>query len=100
MLPHRDRSGQEGPQPDASISSGGQGGARPMSSLPDQTGHFGPYGGRYVPGVLMAPVEELENAYLAAREDTAFQAELAGLLHKYAGGPTPLYFSRPLRETL
>src|SRR5438445_3002741 len=71
-----------------------------MSSLPDRTGHFGPYGGRYVPEVLMAPVEELETAYLAARQDPAFQAELADLLHNYAGRPTPLYFAKRLSETL
>src|SRR5437660_5781643 len=71
-----------------------------MSSLPDQTGHFGPYGGRYVPEVLMAPVEELETAYLAARQDLDFQAELADLLHNYAGRPTPLYFASRLSETL
>ena len=42
-----------------------------MTSQPDARGHFGPYGGRYVPEVLMAPIEELETAYLAAREDPA-----------------------------
>jgi len=67
---------------------------------PDAGGHFGPYGGRYVPEVLMAPVEELETAYLAAREDPAFQAELAGLLHNYAGRPTALYFAKRLSEKL
>ena len=61
-----------------------------MTPQPDQAGHFGPYGGRYVPEVLMAPIEELEQAYLAGRQDPAFQAELAGLLHTYAGRPTPL----------
>ena len=71
-----------------------------MTSQPDAGGHFGPYGGRYVPEVLMAPIEELEAAYLAAREDPAFQAELADLLHNYAGRPTPLYFAKRLSETL
>jgi tryptophan synthase beta chain len=71
-----------------------------MTSQPDQGGHFGPYGGRYVPEVLMAPVEELEAAYLAARDDPGFQAELAGLLHNYAGRPTPLYFAKRLSEKL
>jgi tryptophan synthase beta chain len=71
-----------------------------MTSQPDAGGHFGPYGGRYVPEVLMAPIEELEAAYLAAREDQEFQAELAGLLHNYAGRPTPLYFAKRLSETL
>jgi tryptophan synthase beta chain len=48
----------------------------------------------------MAPIEELEAAYLAARDDPAFQAELADLLHHYAGRPTPLYFAKHLSETL
>jgi tryptophan synthase beta chain len=71
-----------------------------MTSQPDAGGHFGPYGGRYVPEVLMAPIEELETAYLAARDDPAFQAELSGLLHNYAGRPTPLYYAKRLSETL
>jgi tryptophan synthase beta chain len=69
-------------------------------SQPDSTGHFGPYGGRFVPEVLMAPLEELERAYLAASKDPEFQAELADLLAHYAGRPTPLYFARRLSETL
>src|ERR1041385_6766665 len=71
-----------------------------MTSQPDATGHFGPYGGRFVPEVLMAPLEELEQAYLAASADPAFQAELADLLRNYAGRPTPLYYARHLTETL
>jgi tryptophan synthase beta chain len=71
-----------------------------VTPQPDQSGHFGPYGGRFVPEVLMAPIEELEQAYLAARDDPAFQAELAGLLSTYAGRPTPLYFARRLSESL
>jgi tryptophan synthase beta chain len=71
-----------------------------MSTQPDSTGHFGPYGGRFVPEVLMAPIEELEKAYFEAREDPAFQAELADLLRNYAGRPTPLYFARRLTEKL
>ena len=71
-----------------------------IASQPDSTGHFGPYGGRFVPEVLMAPLEELENAYLWARDDLGFQSELADLLHNYAGRPTPLYFAKRLSETL
>jgi tryptophan synthase beta chain len=71
-----------------------------MTPQPDGGGHFGPYGGRYVPEVLMAPIEELEQAYLAARDDPAFQSELAELLRTYAGRPTPLYFAQRLTETL
>ena len=71
-----------------------------MTPQPDQSGHFGPYGGRFVPEVLMAPIEQLEQAYLAAREDASFQAELKDLLRNYAGRPTPLYFARRLTEAL
>jgi tryptophan synthase beta chain len=69
-------------------------------SLPDAGGHFGPYGGRYVPEVLMAPIEELEQAYLAAREDHAFHVELNQALADYAGRPTPLYFAQRLTRHL
>ena len=69
-------------------------------SLPDSGGHFGPYGGRYVPETLMAPLDELEQAYHAARRDPAFQAELDDLLHNYAGRPTALTFARRLSESL
>jgi tryptophan synthase beta chain len=71
-----------------------------MTPQPDQSGHFGPYGGRFVPEVLMAPIEELESAYCAARQDPSFEAELAELLHTYAGRPTPLYFARRLSASL
>src|ERR1700733_7914746 len=71
-----------------------------VTSQPDATGHFGPYGGRFVPEVLMAPLEELEQAYHKAAADPAFQAELADLLKNYAGRPTPLYHARRLSETL
>jgi len=71
-----------------------------MAPQADAGGHFGPYGGRYVPEVLMAPLEELEKSYLEARCDPGFQAELSDLLRNYAGRPTPLYFARRLSETL
>jgi tryptophan synthase beta chain len=70
------------------------------TALPDALGHFGPYGGRYVPEVLMCPLEELEQAYLAARDDPEFQTELRSLLRHYAGRPTPLYFANRLSEQL
>jgi tryptophan synthase beta chain len=70
-----------------------------MTAQPDAGGHFGPYGGRYVPEVLMAPIEELEHAYAEARQDPAFQAELSDLLRNYAGRPTPLYFAKRLSAT-
>ena len=68
--------------------------------LPDERGRFGPYGGKYIPETLMAAVAELEDAYRAARADPAFEAELADLLHHYAGRPTPLYFASRLTERL
>lgn len=71
-----------------------------LIGMPDARGHFGPYGGRFVPETLMAPLEELARAYFAAREDPAFQAELRALLREYAGRPTPLYFARRLSESL
>jgi tryptophan synthase beta chain len=69
-------------------------------SAPDALGHFGPYGGRYVPEILMSPLEELEQAYAAAREHPAFRSELNSLLHHYAGRPTPLYFAERLTQNL
>jgi len=71
-----------------------------MSSLPDASGHFGPYGGSFVPETLMAPLEELKRAYFEAQNDPAFRSELAELLRQYAGRPTPLYFARRLSEML
>ncbi len=71
-----------------------------MTSLPDSKGHFGPYGGRYVPETLMSPLEELEQAYDAAIADPEFQSELDSLLRNYAGRPTPLYFAKRLSEQI
>jgi tryptophan synthase beta chain len=71
-----------------------------MISEPDAGGHFGVYGGRYVPEVLMSPLEELEIAYSEAQKDPAFHTELNELLRTYAGRPTPLYFAKRLSETL
>ena len=66
---------------------------RPHSDVPDATGHFGPYGGRFVPEALVAALDELTAAYEKARHDEAFQAELAGLLRRTPAGrarsPTP-----------
>jgi tryptophan synthase beta chain len=63
---------------------------RLAAGLPDDAGYFGRFGGRHVPEALMAALAELTDAYLAARSDAGFQAELAGLLASYAGRPTPL----------
>ena len=57
---------------------------------PDKRGYFGEFGGRFVPETLVEPVEELERAYFAARDDPAFNAELAHLLKHYVGRPTPI----------
>ncbi len=67
---------------------------------PDAGGHFGPYGGRYVPETLMEPLRELEEAYAAARRDPAFDAELGRLLRDYVGRPTPLGLAARLSERL
>ncbi len=58
---------------------------------PDARGYFGEFGGRYVPETLVEPIEELERAYFAARDDAAFQAELDRLLKHYVGRPTPIF---------
>jgi tryptophan synthase beta chain len=61
---------------------------------PDARGYFGEFGGRFVPETLMAPVDELTEAYFSARRDAAFVAELRQLLENYVGRPTPLYEAR------
>jgi len=73
---------------------------RQRQSQPDAGGHFGSYGGRYVPETLVAPLEALEAAYQEAQRDPAFHAELNDLLANYAGRPTPLYHARRLSESL
>ena len=59
---------------------------------------FGPYGGQYVPETLMPALAELEAAWVAARDDAGFQAQLSGLLSEYVGRPSPLYFASRLSE--
>ena len=71
---------------------------KPIEAWPDERGYFGPYGGRYVPETLIAPLLELEEAYRAARQDPQFSASLEGLLHHYAGRPTALTHARRLSE--
>jgi tryptophan synthase beta chain len=68
-----------------------------MKPVPDSRGYFGPYGGRFVPETLMAPLAELTAAWQEARRDRAFRRELAGLLATYCGRPTPI--SRAARLT-
>jgi tryptophan synthase beta chain len=69
-------------------------------TLPDRRGHFGPFGGKFVPETVMAALSELEHAYAGARRDPAFQRHLRELLHDYAGRPTPLFFAKRLSRTL
>jgi len=71
-----------------------------QQTLPDARGHFGPYGGRFVPETLMAPLEELERAYRRARADRGFAQTLNRLLADFAGRPTPLYFAERLTRHL
>jgi tryptophan synthase beta chain len=61
-----------------------------VERVPDPSGHFGPYGGRFVPEALVAALDELIAEYDRARNDPAFAAELSGLLSRYAGRPTPI----------
>ena len=68
--------------------------------MPDARGHFGPYGGRYVPEMLQSALEELTRAYFRFRDDPAFQEELHHLLADYSGRPTPLYFAENLSGRL
>ena len=58
--------------------------------LPDARGHFGQYGGRFVPEALVAALDELDDAFRKAWVDDAFHAELDALLHDYSGRPTPI----------
>jgi tryptophan synthase beta chain len=67
---------------------------------PDARGYYGAYGGRFVPETLVAPVADLERAYLDAREDVDFTCELAALLRNYVGRATPLYEARRLSASL
>ncbi|MGB9711819.1 MAG: tryptophan synthase subunit beta [Dissulfurimicrobium sp.] len=67
---------------------------------PDTKGHFGPFGGRYVPETLMPALFELEKAYRDAVRDSGFRRELASILKDYVGRPTPLYEAKRLGEAL
>ncbi len=65
---------------------------------PDALGHFGPYGGMYVPETLMSPLQQLAAEYARARRDPAFRRELNACLRDYVGRPTPLYRAARLSE--
>ncbi len=69
-------------------------------NLPDALGHFGPYGGRFVPETLMHPLQELEEEYARSQKDPAFQDELEYYLREFCGRPTPLYLAERLTREL
>jgi tryptophan synthase beta chain len=71
-----------------------------MTVLPDLAGHFGRYGGRFVPEALIGALDELEAAYRSAKLDPAFQAEFTDLLRNYAGTPSLLYPAKRLSAKL
>lgn len=70
------------------------------ATLPDATGHFGPYGGRFVPETLVHPLQEIEDEYLRAKDDPEFQRELSYYLREFCGRPTPLYHAERLTRDL
>ena len=70
------------------------------TTLPDASGHFGPYGGRYVPETLMTTLLDLEEAYKVARADGEYNQQVEWFLKHYAGRPTELYFAEQLTERL
>ncbi|MGK5551089.1 tryptophan synthase subunit beta [Actinomadura kijaniata] len=77
---------------------GARGSALPESSLPDASGHFGVFGGRFAPEALMAALDELDREFAAARRDPAFMGELNDLLKNYAGRPSLLTEARRFAE--
>jgi len=71
-----------------------------VATTPDTRGHFGQFGGMFVPETLMTPLQDLAKAYEEAKADPSFQEELDGLLKNYVGRPTPLYFAERWTEKL
>src|SRR5581483_2893640 len=71
-----------------------------FTAYPDDSGHFGIYGGSFVPETLMHPLEELKTAYAVARDDAGFQEEFQTLLRDYVGRPTPITFAERLTKHL
>src|SRR5664280_2263027 len=70
------------------------------ATMPDATGHFGPYGGRFVPETLMHPLQELEKEYQRAQKDPKFKHEFEYYLREFCGRPTPLFFAERLTKEL
>lgn len=71
-----------------------------LDPVPDATGHFGQYGGKFVPETLVSALDELEREYLIAKEDDEFRREYSDLLANFVGRPTPLYFAERLTQHL
>jgi len=69
-------------------------------AVPDARGHFGPYGGRFVPETLMHPLQELQAEYARSQQDPQFQREFEYYLREFCGRPTPLYFAERLSREL
>ncbi len=67
---------------------------------PNENGYWGEFGGRFVPETLVAPLDELTEAFFSYRDDAAFRAEYGALLKDFVGRPTPLYFAERLTENL
>src|SRR5437016_5601427 len=72
--------------------------APPAATLPDATGHFGPYGGVFVPETLVTALTELDAEYAKAKRDPAFGREFEGYLRDFVGRPSRLYYARRLTE--
>ena len=68
--------------------------------FPDDLGHFGQFGGRYVSETLIPALLELEKSYIEIKNDKGFQKEVSHYLSEYVGRPTPLYFARSMTEKL
>ena len=68
--------------------------------LPDAAGHFGVFGGRYVPETLMPALEELTEAFESAQRDPDFRAEVDSLARDWVGRPSPIYFARQLSDEI
>jgi len=69
-------------------------------NIPDKTGHFGPYGGKFIPETLIPVAEQIETEYLKAKDDPVFWADYNDLLKNYVGRPTPLYEAKRLSHVL
>ena len=73
---------------------------RKQENIPDASGHFGEYGGQFVPETLMSALSELDTAYKSAQSDATFQSTLFHYLSNYAGRSTPLYYAENLTKKL